>query len=221
MFSNRPAVMKKHIEGVKFITSSELKFVDEQRKKYPSISWFTEDKQKLSEPRSNWFANMDRRWLRAICTKNRYGLLCVDCAEYATDSTLIKRINGAFILRPYWKLKQKGLFGIVRFLYRSPIFIGSFTGIKRHQNSDLHRQSRKRQVAAKIVEVNGNIAAQINHVNLEAHTEKYLRVLLQTLWFIIKEEMPLMKFKTFVELLHKVECPSIVEWLNLSNVKQR
>jgi len=87
----------------------------------------------------------------------------------------------------------------------------------------LHRQSRKRQVAAKIVEVNGNIAvaAQINHVNLEANTEKYLRVLLQTLWFIIKEEMPLMKFKTFVELLHKVECPSIVEWLNLSNVKQR
>jgi hypothetical protein len=85
----------------------------------------------------------------------------------------------------------------------------------------LHRQSRKRQVAAKIVEVNGNTTAQINCVNLEAHTEKYLRVLLQTLWFIIEEEMPLMKFKTFVELLHKVECPSIVQWLNLSNVKQR
>jgi len=85
----------------------------------------------------------------------------------------------------------------------------------------LHRQSRKRQVAAKIVEVNGNITAQINCVNLEAYTEKYLRVLLQTLWFIIKEEMPLMKLKTLVDLLHKVECPSIVEWLNLSNVKQR
>jgi hypothetical protein len=85
----------------------------------------------------------------------------------------------------------------------------------------LHRESRERQVAAKIVEVNGNIAAQINCVNLETQTLKNLRVLLQTLWFIIKEEISLIKFKSFVELLHKVECPGIAEWLNLSNVKQR
>ena len=48
-----------------------------------------------------------------------------------------------------------------------------------------------------------------------------LSVLLQTLWFLIKEEIALMKFKSFVELLHKVECPGIVDWLHLSNVKQR
>jgi hypothetical protein len=56
---------------------------------------------------------------------------------------------------------------------------------------------------------------------METQTRKYLRVILQTLWFIIKEEMSLMKFKSFVELLQKVECPGIVEWLNLSNLKQR
>jgi hypothetical protein len=56
---------------------------------------------------------------------------------------------------------------------------------------------------------------------MESQTRKYLSVLLQTLWFIIKEEMSLMKFKPFIELLQKVECPGIVEWLNLSNVKQR
>jgi hypothetical protein len=56
---------------------------------------------------------------------------------------------------------------------------------------------------------------------LETQTKKYLSVLLQTLWFIIKEELALVKFKPFIELLQKVECPGIVEWLKLSNVKQR
>lgn len=71
------------------------------------------------------------------------------------------------------------------------------------------------------MENSGNIIGQLNCVNLENQTKKYLSVLLQTLWFLIKEEIALMKFKSFVELLHKVECPGIVDWLNLSNVKQR
>ena len=87
--------------------------------------------------------------------------------------------------------------------------------------SDLHRESRARRIAAKSVEVNGSIVGQLNCVNLENQTKKYLIVLLQTLWFIIKEELALTKFKPFIELLQKVECPGIVEWLNLSNVKQR
>jgi hypothetical protein len=115
MFSNRPPVTTKHIEGVKFITTSELQFIDPQRKKCPSAHWFTEDKQKQSKPSRHWFSK-EQKWLRAICTENRYGLLCVVCAEYATNTTLIGRNNGAFILRPYWKLKHKGLEGIVRFL---------------------------------------------------------------------------------------------------------
>lgn len=94
-------------------------------------------------------------------------------------------------------------------------------GIKQHQASDVHRQSRARKIAREIVENNGNIIGQLNCVNLETQTKKYLKVLLQVLWFMVKEEIALVKFKSFVELLHQVECPGIVEWLNLSNVKQR
>lgn len=68
---------------------------------------------------------------------------------------------------------------------------------------------------------NGNIIGQLNCVNLENQTKKYLCILLQVLWFIIKEEMALSKFKSFIELLKKVDCPGIVEWLRLSNSKQR
>ncbi|CAF1531987.1 unnamed protein product, partial [Rotaria sordida] len=192
-----------HIEGVKFITTQELNFIDAQREKYPSIQWFTEDKQKKVKPSRHWFSK-DHLWLRAVCSNSIYGLLCVDCGEFATNKTLIERSNGAFIVRSYWKLKHKGLHGI-----------------QQHQNSDLHRESRARRIAAEIVKNNGNIIGQLNCVNLENQTKKYLSVLLQTLWFIIKEEIALMKFKSFVELLHKFECPGVVEWLNLSNVKQR
>lgn len=105
-------IMFKHIEGVKFITDHELNFIDAQREKHPSIQWFTEDKQKRAKPSSQWFSK-DYVWLRAVCSNNRYGLLCIDCAEFATDKTLIERNNGAFIVRPYWKLKHKGLCGII------------------------------------------------------------------------------------------------------------
>ncbi|CAF4195710.1 unnamed protein product, partial [Rotaria sordida] len=85
-----------HIEGVKFITTQELNFIDAQREKYPSIQWFTEDKQKKVKPSRHWFSK-DHLWLRAVCSNGIYGLLCVDCGEFATNKTLIERSNGAFI----------------------------------------------------------------------------------------------------------------------------
>ncbi len=113
--SVHPIIMSKHIEGVKFITTEEMKLIDAQRDKYPLISWFTQDKQKQVNPIRHWFTK-EHQWLRAVCTENRYGVVCVDCAEYATGKALIERNNGAFILRPYWKLKHKGLDGVIRFL---------------------------------------------------------------------------------------------------------
>lgn len=107
-------IMFRHIEGVRFATAQELKLLDFQREKHPSIRWFTEDKQKQVKPSRHWFTK-DRSWLRAVCSLHRYGLFCVDCAEFATDKTLIERNNGAFIVRPYWKLKHKGLDGTIRF----------------------------------------------------------------------------------------------------------
>jgi hypothetical protein len=107
--------MSRNIQGVKFITHQELKLIDTQRENHSSTSWFTDDKQKKVKPSRHWFSK-DRQWLRAICTENIYGLICMDCIEFATNETLIKRSNGAFILRPYWKLKHKGLDGLISFL---------------------------------------------------------------------------------------------------------
>jgi hypothetical protein len=86
----RPPVMSRNIQGVKFITNHELKLIDTQRENHSSTSWFTDDNQKQVRP--------------------------MDCIKFATNETLIKRSNGAFILRPYWKLKHKGLDGLISFL---------------------------------------------------------------------------------------------------------
>ncbi|CAF1528067.1 unnamed protein product [Adineta steineri] len=162
--SARSLIVFKHIVGVKFIATNEIDFVDAQMKKFPNIQWFTEDEQERAKPSRQWFLN-DYPWLRAVFSGNKYGLLCADCIEFARDETLIQRNNGAFIVRPYWKLKHKGL--------------------------------------------------------SENQTRKYLSALLQTFWFLLKEELALGKFKSFIKLIHKLECPSILEWFNLSNVKQR
>ncbi|CAF3712042.1 unnamed protein product [Rotaria socialis] len=154
--SSRSLIMSKHIEGVKFITSNEVTFIDTQRKNHPSINWHTDDKQKQVKPSRAWFSK-NFQWVRAVCTDNRYGLICVDCDEYARDKTLIERNKGAFVVRPYWKLKHKGL-----------------DGIKNHQNSDLHRASREKRIATKIVANIGNIIGQLNCVNLENQTKKYV-----------------------------------------------
>jgi hypothetical protein len=113
---NRPPVIIKAIAGVRFINSQELSFVDRQRTKYPNIKWYPEEYSKeqqhttIHKPSKQWFTDY-RPWLRAVCTDNRYGLLCTDCSEFGTDQAKIERSGGAFIARPYWKLKHKGIEG--------------------------------------------------------------------------------------------------------------
>lgn len=109
----RPVMVPCFIPGVTFITAQELHFVDQQREKYPHIGWFTEDKQEKAKPSRLWFTN-EYPWLRAVCTENQYGLLCIDCSEFANDKMMIERSRGAFVIRPYGKLKHKGLKGIDR-----------------------------------------------------------------------------------------------------------
>jgi len=102
--------MLKSIVGVRFINTYELTFVDRQRAKYPHIQWNFSDNLPLVKPSASWFSG-DYTWLRAICTEGQYGLLCIDCAEFASDAMAIGRSQGAFVVRPYWKLKRKGLEG--------------------------------------------------------------------------------------------------------------
>ena len=59
-----------------------------------------------------------------------------------------------------------------------------------HKNSDLHRTCADRRAASRIVSVNGSVAGQLQCVNLDMQTRKYLAILIQTLWKIIREEMP-------------------------------
>jgi hypothetical protein len=87
---SRPDMVPRSLHGVTFITAQELHFVDQQREKYPHIGWFTEDKQEKAKPSRLWFTK-EYPWLRAVCTENQYGLLCIDCSEFANDKTMIER----------------------------------------------------------------------------------------------------------------------------------
>ena len=94
-------------------------------------------------------------------------------------------------------------------------------GLKAHEQSDFHRESHSRRIAARVVEISGNVAGQLHCVNMADQTRKYLSVLAKVFWFLITEELALMKFKRMIELLHEAGSPAIVEWMRLSNVKQR
>jgi hypothetical protein len=95
------------------------------------------------------------------------------------------------------------------------------SGIREHEKSDLHRQSKERRIIAKNICEKGDVVGQMRCVSMQKQTEKYLSILIQAFWYILSEEMALMKFKSFIQLLQRVECPGIVEWMKLSNVKQR
>ena len=98
------------IKGVRFINTDELKFLDMHRANYPNIEWNPHRSLSLVKPSPTWFSD-DYPWLRAIYSDGYYGLICADCAEFASNEVAIKKNNGAFVVRPYWKLKHKGLEG--------------------------------------------------------------------------------------------------------------
>ncbi|CAF1302216.1 unnamed protein product [Rotaria sp. Silwood1] len=154
------------IKGVRFINAHEMTFVQAHGVKYPHIAWNTNDNLPSVKPSPAWFSN-EHPWLRAIRTGNQYGLLCIDCAEFASSIT-------------------------------------------KHKNSDLHKTCADRRAASKIAAVNGSVAGQLQCVNLDIQTRKYLSILIQTLWKIIREEMPFSKFKPLIQFLYDVPCPDIV-----------
>lgn len=118
----RPNLTLKSIPGVIFINTEELSFVDKQRVTHPHIKWYPDSadhyqKHKYHDkPSSQWFTR-ERPWLRAVCSDERYGLLCTDCSEFGSNSTKITRNGGAFIARPFWKLRHKGIEGMLEFLF--------------------------------------------------------------------------------------------------------
>ena len=99
------------IKGVRFVDSHEMTFVQAHRANHPEIPWNPhDDLARHIKPSPTWFSS-DHPWLRAVRTNDKYGLLCIDCAEFTTSEMAIRRNNGAFVVRPYWKLKHKGLEG--------------------------------------------------------------------------------------------------------------
>ncbi|CAF3776542.1 unnamed protein product [Rotaria sordida] len=90
------------IKGVRFINSHEMTIIQKQRSNHPDIPWNSNKNLPSAKPSSAWFST-DHPWLRAIRTDNQYGLLCVDCGEFASNEAAIKKSQGAFIVRPYWK----------------------------------------------------------------------------------------------------------------------
>ncbi len=98
------------IKGVRFINAYEMTFVQAHRANYPDIVWNTHEDMSSVKPSPIWFSD-EHPWLRAVRTGNQYDLLCLDCAEFASSEMAIRKNNGAFVVRPYWKLKHKGLEG--------------------------------------------------------------------------------------------------------------
>ena len=120
---NRPIITSKSIPGVIFINSEEMSFVDKQRSAHPHIKWYPDcadrhQKHKsCHKPSAQWFTR-ERSWLRAICSDGKYGLICTDCSEFGSNSMKIGRKNGGvFIVRPFWKLKHKGIGGMLEFIF--------------------------------------------------------------------------------------------------------
>ena len=114
---NHPILTLKSIPGVVFINSEELSFVDKQRSAHPRIKWYQDSGDKYQKhksydrPSNRWFTR-ERPWLRAVHSNGKYGLLCTDRSELNSDSLKIARNGGAFIVRPYWKLRHKGIEGM-------------------------------------------------------------------------------------------------------------
>ena len=71
------------------------------------------------------------------------------------------------------------------------------------------------------MQVRRDIIGQLQCSNLQQQTEKYLSTLVEVLWYILTEEMVLNKFKSLMQLLNKVHCSGVVEWMSLSNNKQK
>ena len=97
----------------------------------------------------------------------------------------------------------------------------SIIGIREHESSEFHRSSRERRIVSRNIRDRGDIIGQLNCGNLRQQTERYLSILVQTFWYILTEELALVKFKSLIQLLNRVQCPAIVEWFNVSNNKQK
>ena len=119
---SRPLLTPKSIPGVVFINSDEFSFVEKQHLAHPNIKWYPDSIDKYQKhkcyhkPSAQWFTR-ERPWLRAVCSDGQYGLLCTDCSEFSSNSMKIARNAGAFIVRPFWKLKHKGIEGMWKFSF--------------------------------------------------------------------------------------------------------
>lgn len=109
---NRPQCTKVCLPGVEFISDLELAYVDQQRFRLDDEVWLPTGSGEELKPSKTWFTPSRSKWLRAVHSSKKYGLLCVICAKEAKDKRRILQNQGSFICRPYWKLLHQGLEGI-------------------------------------------------------------------------------------------------------------
>jgi len=55
------------------------------------------------------------------------------------------------------------------------------SGIREHEQSDSHRQSKVRRIIVRNIRDKGDVVGQLNCVNMRKQTEKYLSILIQAL----------------------------------------
>lgn len=112
---NRPQCTKVFLPGVIFISNYELKFVDQQRYRLNDEAWLPNGAGGECKPSPSWFLETRSKWLRAVYSEKKYGLICITCAKAAKDYSRIMKNQGSFISHPYWKLLHQGLEGKIDF----------------------------------------------------------------------------------------------------------
>ncbi|CAF1244464.1 unnamed protein product [Rotaria sp. Silwood1] len=80
------------IKGVRFINSHGIIFLEAHRAKYPHIQWSPPANLPQVKPSPSWFSS-DYPWLRAIYSEDHYGLLCIDCVEFASNEMAVKKLK--------------------------------------------------------------------------------------------------------------------------------
>lgn len=110
---NRPQCTKVYLPNVQFISDLELTYVDQQRSRLNYEFWLPLGGGGESKPSKTWFTPSRSKWLRAVHSDSKFGVLCVLCAKEARDKSRILQNQGTFICRPYWKLLHQGLEGIL------------------------------------------------------------------------------------------------------------
>ena len=97
-----------------------------------------------------------------------------------------------------------------------------FSGIKSHEESELHRQSLTTYEAKLQTEQNGTILEMlnVNKINTKEAGLDYLRAVARSFIFLLQQEFAFTNLKDLIKLQRENRSEPIVRWLSLASKKE-